>query len=272
LPKLLIDRLLGLSAALRDMAAKSRASKAWRLLAQIGAFAGWIVAGGAVVALLWVLGLLLAWLQTTGSIFNWYDANVFAAVYAILGCLAVVVLWGGWQLWWWLPRKQVRSLDFQSHDPTDRADVEGNLRKTVRLALGGVAVLIGAIAAYLQFTQQLSEPSGDRTQATQQLSEPSGDRTQAGTRIFGTWCSSGVRMTISAASWSFHLPNVRTMTYPVESFQLGGDRVFMVAVVDHGTRVIIEFGNINSGEIEQIRGKSVGDAQWSYYNRRLKRC
>src|SRR5262249_8374458 len=38
--------------------------------------------------------------------------------------------------------------------PKDRADTEDNFRKTVGQALGGAAVLIGAGAAYLQFTQQ----------------------------------------------------------------------------------------------------------------------
>ncbi|MGA8198264.1 MAG: pentapeptide repeat-containing protein [Acetobacteraceae bacterium] len=39
-------------------------------------------------------------------------------------------------------------------DPKARADTEDNFRKTVGQALGGAAVLIGAGAAYLQFTQQ----------------------------------------------------------------------------------------------------------------------
>src|ERR1700709_2421666 len=39
-------------------------------------------------------------------------------------------------------------------DPKARADIEDNFRKTVGQALGGIAVLLGAVAAYLQFTQQ----------------------------------------------------------------------------------------------------------------------
>ena len=59
-----------------------------------------------------------------------------------------------WWLWWRLPRRQLHKLDAQIHDPKARADTEDNFRKTVGQALGGVAVLIGAGAAYLQFTQQ----------------------------------------------------------------------------------------------------------------------
>ena len=65
--------------------------------------------------------------------------------------LLVVAIW--W-LWWRLPKRQVRGLDIQIHDPKARADTEDNFRKTVGQALGGAAVLIGAVAAYLQFTQQ----------------------------------------------------------------------------------------------------------------------
>src|SRR5262249_22929647 len=75
-----------------------------------------------------------------------------AWVYAVA---AILLLLGAiWWLWWWLPRRQVRGLDIQVHDPKSRADVEDNFRKTVGQALGGVAVLIGAGVAYLQFSQQ----------------------------------------------------------------------------------------------------------------------
>ena len=59
----------------------------------------------------------------------------------------------------------MRGLDIQIHDPKARADTEDNFRKTVGQALGGAAVLIGAGAAYLQFTQQ--------QQAQQQATPPS---------------------------------------------------------------------------------------------------
>ena len=45
-------------------------------------------------------------------------------------------------------------LALKIRDPKARADVEDNFRKTVGQALGGAAVLIGAGAAYLQFSQQ----------------------------------------------------------------------------------------------------------------------
>src|SRR4051812_30060850 len=55
-------------------------------------------------------------------------------------------------LWWWVPKWQMRSIVLG--DPKARADIEDNFRKTVGQALGGIAVLIGAGTAYLQFTQQ----------------------------------------------------------------------------------------------------------------------
>jgi uncharacterized protein YjbI with pentapeptide repeats len=67
---------------------------------------------------------------------------------------AVLLLAAVWWVWWRLPRRQVRRLDIQIHDPKARADTEDNFRKTVGQALGGAAVLIGAVIAYLQFTQQ----------------------------------------------------------------------------------------------------------------------
>ena len=57
-----------------------------------------------------------------------------------------------WWLWWWLPKRVVARLAL--NDPKDRADVEDNFRKTIGQALGGLAVLIGAFGAYLQFSQQ----------------------------------------------------------------------------------------------------------------------
>jgi hypothetical protein len=59
-----------------------------------------------------------------------------------------------WWLWWRLPKQQVARLSLKIRDPKDRADTEDNFRKTVGQALGGAAVMIGAVAAYLQFTQQ----------------------------------------------------------------------------------------------------------------------
>ena len=55
-------------------------------------------------------------------------------------------------IWWWLPKLQMRGLTFDNDK--DRAATEDNFRKTVGQVIGGAAVLVGAVAAYLQFTQQ----------------------------------------------------------------------------------------------------------------------
>jgi len=82
----------------------------------------------------------------------------------VAGAVAVVAF-GAWWLWWRLPKRQVDRLRLTIRDPKARADVEDNFRKTIgQLLLGGAAVLIGAVFAYLQFTQQ-------QKTAQQQLSE-----------------------------------------------------------------------------------------------------
>jgi uncharacterized protein YjbI with pentapeptide repeats len=56
------------------------------------------------------------------------------------------------RLWWSVPKWQMRSIT--AADPKARADIEDNFRKTIGQLIGGVAVLIGAGFAYLQFNQQ----------------------------------------------------------------------------------------------------------------------
>lgn len=70
----------------------------------------------------------------------------------LVAAIALALLYGLWWLWWRLPKWQAGKLDLT--DQKTRADTEDNFRKTVGQALGGAALLIGAAAAYLQFTQQ----------------------------------------------------------------------------------------------------------------------
>jgi hypothetical protein len=80
--------------------------------------------------------------------------SVTAILIEITVGAALVVLAAIWWLWWRLPQRQVARLALQIHDPKARADTEDNFRKTIGQVLGGIAVLAGAVAAYLQFTQQ----------------------------------------------------------------------------------------------------------------------
>jgi uncharacterized protein YjbI with pentapeptide repeats len=67
--------------------------------------------------------------------------------------IAVIVAVGiAGAAWWLVPKWQMKSIT--TGDPKARADIEDNFRKTIGQALGGIAVLLGAVAAYLQFTQQ----------------------------------------------------------------------------------------------------------------------
>jgi hypothetical protein len=85
-----------------------------------------------------------------------------------IAIVALVLLAAIWWLWWRLPQRQVARLDIQIHDPKARADTEDNFRKTAGTALGGTAVLIGAVVAYLQFTQQ-QQASHNQLQASHDL-------------------------------------------------------------------------------------------------------
>ena len=104
--------------------------------------------GGAALALPWVDSN--SWFQRWWLSRQWNGWTLIAiAIDAALVLVAAI-----WWLWWRLPRRQVTRLSIQIPDPKARADAEDNFRKTVGQALGGVAVLIGAGVAYLQFTQQ----------------------------------------------------------------------------------------------------------------------
>ena len=98
----------------------------------------------AALALLWALSWL--WWRLSPQ---WDSQTVMA-----IAIVAMALVAGIWWLWWWLPQRQVARLALKIRDPKARADTEDNFRKTVGQALGGAAVLIGAGAAYLQFTQQ----------------------------------------------------------------------------------------------------------------------
>lgn len=63
-------------------------------------------------------------------------------------------LFGAWWLWWRLPKRQAERLRMTIRDAKARADVEDNFRKTIGQLLGGIAVLLGAGLAYLQFQGQ----------------------------------------------------------------------------------------------------------------------
>jgi uncharacterized protein YjbI with pentapeptide repeats len=71
---------------------------------------------------------------------------------AVLAALLLAI--AVWWLWWRLPKREVARLALKVRDPKARADIEDNYRKTVGQALGGIAVLLGAGLAYLQFSQQ----------------------------------------------------------------------------------------------------------------------
>jgi hypothetical protein len=66
----------------------------------------------------------------------------------LIGALVLVALLG----WWLVPKWQVHGLHIA--DAKTRGDLEDGFRKTITQLLAGVAVLVGAGLAYLQFRQQ----------------------------------------------------------------------------------------------------------------------
>jgi hypothetical protein len=103
-----------------------------------------------------VAALALPWVVSNSWFQQWWLSRQWNGwtLIAIAIDAALVLVAGIWWLWWRLPRRQVARLSIQIPDPKARADAEDNFRKTVGQALGGAAVLIGAGAAYLQFSQQ----------------------------------------------------------------------------------------------------------------------
>jgi hypothetical protein len=83
--------------------------------------------------------------------------------FIVAAALALLVI--AYLLWWWVPKWQMRRVT--AGDPKARADVEDNFRKTVGQALGGIAVLIGAGAAYYGTLQTL-QVNKDQAQRSEQ--------------------------------------------------------------------------------------------------------
>jgi hypothetical protein len=82
----------------------------------------------------------------------------------IVGAIALgAAVW----VWWRLPKRQVDRLSVKIRDAKARADVEDNFRKTIGQLLGGLAVLIGAGSAYVQFSQQQQTAQQQFTQQQQ---------------------------------------------------------------------------------------------------------
>jgi hypothetical protein len=122
-----------------------------------------------------------------------------------------------WWLWWRLPQRQVVHLSLKIRDPKARADVEDNFRKTVSQALGGAAVLIGAAAAYLQFTQQ-QRASHDlliSNQVSKGFEQLAGKETAM--RLGGIYALEGVMNT----SPDYHQPVLETLCAFVRDGTIG---------------------------------------------------
>jgi uncharacterized protein YjbI with pentapeptide repeats len=103
----------------------------------------------AALAFLWAV----VWLWSRLSRPEQLDGDTIRTIIAI-AIAALVLLAAIWWVWWRLPQRQVAKLALKIRDPKARTDVEDSFRKTIGQALGGAAVLIGAVVAYLQFTQQ----------------------------------------------------------------------------------------------------------------------
>jgi type VI protein secretion system component VasK len=122
----------------------------------------WVLVGMSLAAVLfgtwWISGTRAA----VAFVGAWWPWLLIGAAGAVI--LSVFVWW----LWWQVPKRQASRLDFADLNEKARADAEDNFRKTIGQVLGGVAVLIGAAFAYLQFTDQ-QRTSQQQLQASQDL-------------------------------------------------------------------------------------------------------
>ena len=71
----------------------------------------------------------------------------------VIAVIIIIAIGVAGAAWWWVPKWQMKSIT--AGDPKERADIEDNFRKTIGQALGGIAVLIGAGAAYYGTQQTL---------------------------------------------------------------------------------------------------------------------
>jgi hypothetical protein len=97
---------------------------------------------------------IVAYWETLQTLLVWITFGL-----AVLAALLLAI--GIWWLWWRLPKREAARLSLKIRDAKARVDVEDSFRKTVGQALssvvvllGGVAALLGARVAYLQFSQQ----------------------------------------------------------------------------------------------------------------------
>lgn len=90
-------------------------------------------------------------------------------------------------------------------------------------------------------------------------------------QVYGNWCSPQVRMTISANTWTFGLPDGATVSYPISSMTINGTTIVVTSSVGK-TWVTMEFTLASDTELVQYRGRQSGSSAWVVYNRPLSRC
>jgi Pentapeptide repeats (8 copies) len=187
-------------------------ARAWKVAIRIARRIGSLVVVAALLG-----GASWLWLQLrAGSAVNWDDPSVVALIISSIA----VVLWGIWWLWWRLPQRQVARLALKIRDPKARADTEDNFRKTVGQALGGAAVLIGAGAAYLQFTQQ-QQAAHDlliSNQVSKGFEQLAGDKVPM--RLGGIYALEGVMN----GSQQYHQPVLEALCAFVRDGTIGNDK------------------------------------------------
>jgi uncharacterized protein YjbI with pentapeptide repeats len=132
-----------------DPGERSRPGWGWQFWTSIAVI---VLVGAISTVLLRVDTFLIAW--WLAPVIAWWSAFIIAGWPWLLSGAAAIALFAAWWLWWRLPKRQVDRLRAEITDAKARADVEDNFRKTIGQLLGGVAVLIAAGFAYLQFQQQ----------------------------------------------------------------------------------------------------------------------
>jgi uncharacterized protein YjbI with pentapeptide repeats len=124
-----------------------------------------------------------------------------------LSTCVVLILWCAWWICWDLPRLQVDNLSIKIYDPKARADAENDFRQTIGRLFGGLAVLLGAGAAYLQFGQQKLSAHEDLINKQMTTGFEQISHTERYVRVGGIY---GL-MAVIDGSAEFHLPIFETL-------------------------------------------------------------
>ncbi|NYZ17668.1 serine/threonine protein kinase [Azospirillum sp. RWY-5-1] len=102
--------------------------------------------------------------------------------------------------------------------------------------------------------------------------EPPG--TEHARALFGNWCGSAFKLTLTPARWTYILPNGSESVFTVQRYDVADGRLSVSGTWPDGLAAVSDFGSISAdhASMVQVRARFQGDAQWRDYNRPFHRC